>query len=254
MFTGQGSQEIGMGMDLYLASPIARAIWDEADHHFVENYGFSILDIVRRNPKELTVHFGGKKGRRIRDNYRNMSYDVLDDTGKILRKPLFPEISETTEFYTFRAPNGLLFATQFTQPALTLMEKASFEDMKAKELIQRDCPYAGHSLGEYAALASIGDVLHIQALVDVVFYRGMTMQAAVPRDERGCSNYGMCAVNPVRVVKSFNADALNYIVKLIEGKTKLLLEIVNYNVEVCFQLRSMTIIALRIGNMLLQVI
>ena len=66
-----------------------------------------------------------------------------------------------------------------TQPALTLMEKAAFEDMKAKGLVQRHCAFAGLSLGEYSALAAIGDVLPIESLVDIVFYRGLIMQVAV---------------------------------------------------------------------------
>ena len=34
VFTGQGSQETGMGMDLYESSPVAKEIWDRADKHF----------------------------------------------------------------------------------------------------------------------------------------------------------------------------------------------------------------------------
>ena len=39
IFTGQGSQEQGMGMDLYDSSPVAREVWDRADKHFMDNYG-----------------------------------------------------------------------------------------------------------------------------------------------------------------------------------------------------------------------
>jgi len=39
VFTGQGSQEQGMGMELYGSSPVAKEVWDRADRHFMENYG-----------------------------------------------------------------------------------------------------------------------------------------------------------------------------------------------------------------------
>ena len=39
VFTGQGSQEQGMGMELYASSPVAKEVWDRADAHFMENYG-----------------------------------------------------------------------------------------------------------------------------------------------------------------------------------------------------------------------
>jgi fatty acid synthase subunit beta, fungi type len=39
VFTGQGSQEQGMGMDLYNSSEVAKEVWDRADKHFMDNYG-----------------------------------------------------------------------------------------------------------------------------------------------------------------------------------------------------------------------
>jgi fatty acid synthase subunit beta len=39
IFTGQGSQEQGMGMDLYESSPVAAEVWNRADKHFLDNYG-----------------------------------------------------------------------------------------------------------------------------------------------------------------------------------------------------------------------
>ena len=39
IFTGQGSQEQGMGMDLYSKSPVAKKVWDRADKHLRDTYG-----------------------------------------------------------------------------------------------------------------------------------------------------------------------------------------------------------------------
>ncbi|KAG8213088.1 hypothetical protein J3R82DRAFT_11484 [Butyriboletus roseoflavus] len=231
VFTGQGSQEPGMGMDLYNTSPAARAVWDGADAHLLAVYGFSIIEIVKDNPKEKTIHFGGIKGQAIRQRYMDMTYDTMDKDGTVKTLPLFADIDVRTPKYTFSHPNGLLFATQFAQIALVVTEKAAFEDMRAKGFVQKDCAFAGHSLGEYSALASIADVLHISALVDVVFYRGITMQRAVERDAHNRSNYAMCAVNPGRISKTFTDAALREVVDTISTRTGTLLEIVNYNVE-----------------------
>jgi malonyl CoA-acyl carrier protein transacylase len=39
------------GMDRYEANPSVKAVWDAADDYLMSQYGFSIIDIVRRNPK-----------------------------------------------------------------------------------------------------------------------------------------------------------------------------------------------------------
>lgn len=230
VFTGQGSQEQGMGMDLYESSPVAKSVWDRADRHFIQNYGLSIINIVKNNPKELTVHFGGPRGKSIRHNYMSMTFETVNADGSIRSEKIFKNVHEKSTSYTFRSPTGLLSATQFTQPALTLMEKASFEDMRAKGVVQRDSTFAGHSLGEYSALAALADVMPIESLVSVVFYRGLTMQVAVERDEQGRSNYSMCAVNPSRISKTFSEQALLYVVENVSAETGWLVEIVNYNI------------------------
>ncbi|KAF9508762.1 hypothetical protein BS47DRAFT_1365687 [Hydnum rufescens UP504] len=128
-------------------------------------------------------------------------------------------------------PSGLLFATQFTQIALVVTEKAAFDDMHSKDLVQPNCTFTGHSLGEYSALASIADVLPVSSLIDVMFYHGITMQCAMERDAHNRSNYAMCAVNPSRISKTFNEAALCEVVEVIAHCSNVLLEIVNYNVE-----------------------
>jgi hypothetical protein len=56
-------------------------------------------------------------------------------------------------------------------------------------------------------------------LVDIVLYRGLTMQHAVAHDEQGLSNYTMCAVNPSRVGETFDDAALREIVITISNGT-----------------------------------
>lgn len=98
--------------------------------------------------------------------------------------------------------------------------------MRSKGLVQDNCVFAGHSLGEYSALASIADILPVSALVDVVFYRGITMQRAVERDSQNRSSYAMVAVNPSRIGKSFGDLALREVVESIARRGNILIEVV----------------------------
>ncbi|KAI1137229.1 fatty acid synthase beta subunit [Hypoxylon sp. FL0543] len=232
VFTGQGSQEKGMGMDLYEKSAVAKDVWDRADRHFLDTFGFSILEIVRNDPKELTVYFGGARGKAIRQNYMEMTYQSLKlaADGSPKQEKVFRGITEHTTSYTFRSPSGLLSATQFTQPALTLMQMAAFEDLRSHGVIRKDSVFAGHSLGEYSALASIAKVMPVETLVSVVFYRGLCMQVAVERDTAGRSDYSMSAVDPSRVSRQFTEQALKHMVKMVSDVSGSFLEIVNYNV------------------------
>ncbi|KAI5885432.1 uncharacterized protein SCHCODRAFT_01176814 [Schizophyllum commune H4-8] len=178
-------------------------------------------DSLKVNIHHVAMHNGNLVVKTTNTNDRDEK--VLEGSAEVARPPRLLRLH--------RHPNGLLFATQFAQMALVVTEKAAFEDMRVKGFVQKDCPFAGHSLGEYSALASIADVLHISALVDVAFYRGITMQRAVERDEHNRSNYAMCAVNPSRISKTFTDTALRDVVDGIASSTNQLLEIVNFNVE-----------------------
>lgn len=228
VFTGQGSAEVGMGMERYQESPVARDIWDRGDAHLRKTFGFSILEMVRKNPKSITVHFGGKKGRAIRANYMRLTCED-PTTGEI--GPLLPEINSRTQSFSFSAPEGLLFATQFSQPALVLLEKATFSEIQVAQLIPEDALFAGHSLGEYAGLSSFAGALAVEDVVEVVFLRGLIMQKAVKRDAAGRSDYGMVAANPMRVGEHFPESALYRVVDGIEAASGKLLQVVNFNVQ-----------------------
>ena len=47
----------------YAKSEHARMVWDTAEAYLSKTFGFSIIDIVRNNPKSHTVYFGGAAGK-----------------------------------------------------------------------------------------------------------------------------------------------------------------------------------------------
>ena len=208
-----------MGMNLYNSVPAACAVWEGADAHLLAVYAFSIVEIVKDNPKAKTIHFGGIKGQAICQRSMDMAHDATDKGGNIETLPLFADIDVRMQQYTFNHPAGLLFATQFAQIALVATEKAAFEDMRVNGFVQNNCAFAGHSLGEFSALASIADVLHISVLVGVIFYHGIMMQHVVERDSENRSNYAMCAVNPSHISKTFSDAAFREVVDSIAATT-----------------------------------
>lgn len=149
----------------------------------------------------LTVRFRGKRGRQILENYLKLTTEATLPDGSTVTKPLLQDLHPESTSYTFADAQGLLYSTQFAQPAITVLEKATFEDMRSKGLIQSGASFAGHSLGEYGALSALADFIPFKTLMGVCFYRGLAMQAAMERDEEGRTEYAMVAVNPMRVGK-----------------------------------------------------
>lgn len=188
LFTGQGSQAKGMGMAAYEGSKAARAVWDRAEAYCRGELGFSILEIVRDNPKETFV-----RGHRV--------------------------------FH----PQGVLNLTQFAQVGLTVLAMAQVEELKSAGLYAEDALFAGHSLGEYAALSSCG-IIPFESVLRVVYQRGLTMQDFVPRDADGKSPYGMIVVRP-NVAKLSEDGLVKTVAAIADRSPSGEIHLVNYNVE-----------------------
>ncbi|KAJ1900227.1 fatty acid synthase alpha subunit Lsd1, partial [Kickxella alabastrina] len=218
LFGGQGTQAAGMGMALYAASPAARGAWDAADAALRDAYGVSLLHVVRNNPRSATVHFAGPRGARVR---------------AALRALLPAEIAPDAASHAFTSPRGLLHATQFSQAALLVAAVAEAEHLRARGAFPADAAFAGHSLGEFAALAAVARLFSAEAAATVGFVRGLTMQRAVRRDPAsGRSPYALLAVSPARVAPCFGAAGLDAAVKCLAAAAGGgLLEVVNHNVH-----------------------
>ncbi|KAL4817011.1 putative sterigmatocystin biosynthesis fatty acid synthase subunit beta [Aspergillus spinulosporus] len=222
VFTGQGTQEKGMGMALYDTNAAARAVWDRAEQHFRSQYGISLLHIVRNNPTSLTVNFGSRRGRQIRDTYLAMSGSDPS---------MLPGLAHDSRSYTFTYASGLLMSTQFAQPALAVMEMAEYAHLQAQGVVQKQALFAGHSLGEYSGLGACTTIMPFESLLSLILYRGLKMQNALPRDAYGRTDFAMVAADPSRIRSDFTEDRLIELVRLVGQATGVLLEVVNYNVH-----------------------
>ncbi|MFL6089552.1 MAG: fatty acid synthase subunit beta domain-containing protein [Aeromicrobium sp.] len=193
VFPGQGIQSRGMGMEGYARSKAARDVWDRADAHTRAELGFSILEVVRENPTDLRVR-------------------AADRT--------------TT---TFRHPDGVLFLTQFTQVAMAVLASAQVAELRESGVFVEGALTAGHSVGEYNALAAVTGTLSLEAVVSVVFQRGTVMHELVPRDAEGRSDYRLAAIRPSQI--ELDDDGVRAFVAAIAEETGEFLEVANENLR-----------------------
>lgn len=189
--------------------------------------GFRISDIVRHNPKQLVIYFGGRLGQEIRKNYMNITVEHKGRTQQVLG-----DINEQSTKYVFQHSDGLLFSTLFAQPALTVNGHAQYQYLQSKGLIKANALFAGHSLGEYTAVSTIGQVVPFETLLSITFLRAILMNSAVTRDAQGHSQFGMVAINPSRISSSHvDSAVMRHITSKVAAATGELLEVVNYNIE-----------------------
>ncbi|WP_281916844.1 type I polyketide synthase [Nocardia sputorum] len=128
-----------------------------------------------------------------------------------------------------RHPDGVLHLTQFTQVAMATLGVAQVAELREAGAFVEDALLAGHSVGEYNALAAVAGVLPLEAVLEVVFQRGSAMHELVPRDAQGRSDYRMAAIRPSQIGLP-DAEVVGF-VKEVGERVGEFLEVVNLNLR-----------------------
>ena len=112
--------------------------------------------------------------------YAGMGRDVAEKYPAARR--VFDDIDRTLGFsisrLCFEGPEDQLKLTENTQPAILAVSSAIHAVLEARGATRRDL-VAGHSLGEYSAIVSVGGMTPASA-ASIVRSRGKFMQEAVP--------------------------------------------------------------------------
>tara|TARA_B100001173_G_C15996795_1_gene551487 strand:- start:840 stop:1769 length:930 start_codon:yes stop_codon:yes gene_type:complete len=116
----------------------------------------------------------------VKDLYENFDYiqDIFNEADNALNFPLKKII--------FEGPKELLNETENTQPAIFLASYSIFAVIKKETSfdITKANFFAGHSLGEYSALAC-SNVINFIDTIKLLKIRGKAMQNSVPKNEGG---------------------------------------------------------------------
>ena len=129
-------------------------------------------------------------------------------------KDLFNQASDALEIsmakIIFDGPKASLDETEKTQPAIFLASYSIFKVIKNEtsfDLMKANF-FAGHSLGEYSALACTG-VINFIDTIKLLKIRGNAMQNAVPKDEGGMIAILGEEVNKIQEIVENNKDKFN---------------------------------------------
>ena len=165
-----------------------------------------------------------------REAWRRADAHTRENLGFSIQKVIDENPTElTVRGTTFRHPQGVLHLTQFTQVALAVVAYAQTERLRAEDALAPTSYFAGHSLGEYTALASLANIFDLEGVIDIVYSRGSAMGSLVPRDAEGNSEYAMAALRPN--MAGIDADSVDAWVAEVSEATGEFLEIVNYNIR-----------------------
>ena len=108
-------------------------------------------------------------------------------------------------------PKEKLDLTENTQPAIFLLSYSIFDLIKNEHGIDLNKAkyFAGHSLGEYSALAASG-VLSFSDTLKILRTRGKAMQSAVPKGEGGMvAVLGIGIEEVEEIIKNYSCEIAN---------------------------------------------
>ena len=151
----------------------------------------------------------------------------------------------------YRHPAGVLHLTQFTQVAMATLAAAQVAELREAGVFDPRASFAGHSVGEYNALSACTDVLGLEEVLELVFARGESMHALVPRSKDGSSNYRLAVVRPH--LAGLDALQAEDLVQSISQETGQLCEVVNLNLKgkqyaVAGTIESLAVLSDRLGD------
>ena len=116
----------------------------------------------------------------VKDLYNNFDYI------KVLFEEAEDALNLPIKKIIFEGPTDILNQTENTQPAIFLVSFSIFNVIKNEtsfDITKADY-FAGHSLGEYSALAC-SNVINFRETIRLLKIRGNAMQNAIPKNEGG---------------------------------------------------------------------
>ena len=140
-----------------------------------------------------------------------MARDLYDKFDYV--KDIFNQAEDVLNFsikkLIFEGPKDLLNETENTQPAIFLVSYAIFMVIKKESRFDITSAnfFAGHSLGEYSALAC-SEVLNFKNTIKLLKTRGNAMQNAVPNGEGGMM--AVLGKSVEEITKILNENSKNF--------------------------------------------